>query len=97
MPDFRYADYAKSLGLDGVRVDRPEDVSAASDRALAADRPFVIDAVVDPAVPAVPPQLKAEQEDKLAKALDGEAGEDAAAVEAILRQLQLHEVTQLAG
>jgi hypothetical protein len=41
-------------------------------------------------VPTLPPQLEPEQEDKLAKAL---SGGDADA-DAVLRQLQLQEVTQ---
>ena len=90
IPDFPYADYARMIGLDGVRVERPEDVAAAWDRALASDRPFVIDALVDRNVPTLPPQLKSEQEDKLTKALTtGDAD-----AEAVLRQLQLQEVTQ---
>jgi pyruvate dehydrogenase (quinone) len=90
IPDFPYADYARMIGLDGVRVERPEDVGAAWDRALASDRPFVIDALVDRNVPTLPPQLKSEQEDKLTKALtSGDAD-----AEAVLRQLQLQEVTQ---
>jgi pyruvate dehydrogenase (quinone) len=90
LPDLPYADFARLLELDGVRVERPEDVAAAWDRALASDVPFVIDAVVDRNVPTLPPELKSEQEDKLAKAL---AGGDADA-EAVLDQLQLQEVTQ---
>jgi len=58
--------------------------------ALASDVPFVIDAVVDRNVPTLPPELKAEQEDKLAKAL----AEGDADAEAVLDQLQLQEVTQ---
>ncbi|HEV7991522.1 MAG TPA: thiamine pyrophosphate-requiring protein [Gemmatimonadaceae bacterium] len=90
IPDFPYADYARMIGLDGVRVERPEDVAPAWERALASDKPFVIDALVDRNVPTLPPQLEAEQEDKLAKAL---AGGDADA-EAVMNQLQLQEVTQ---
>ena len=90
IPDLPYADYARMLGLDGVRVERPDDVAPAWERALASDRPFIIDAVVDRNVPTLPPELKAEQEDKLAKAL---AGGDADA-DAVLDQLQLQEVTQ---
>ena len=69
LPDLPYADFARMLGLDGVRVERPEDIGAAWDRALASDRPFVIDAVVDAAVPTLPPELEKEQEDKLTQAL----------------------------
>ncbi|MGC4806317.1 thiamine pyrophosphate-binding protein [Micromonospora sp. DT233] len=49
-PDVPYAGWARLLGLHGVRVDRPELVGAAWDEALAADRPSVLEAVVDPTV-----------------------------------------------
>ncbi|AHG87921.1 thiamine pyrophosphate TPP-binding domain-containing protein [Gemmatirosa kalamazoonensis] len=91
LPDVPYADYAKLLGLGGVRVERPEDVGAAWGRALAADRPFVIDAVVSADVPTFPPTLKPEQEDTLAKALAEDP--DAAAV---LEQMQRQEIAQRA-
>ncbi|MEH0843822.1 thiamine pyrophosphate-binding protein [Micromonospora sp. CPCC 205711] len=55
-PDVPYAGWARLLGLHGVRVDRPELVGAAWDEALAADRPCVLEAVVDPAVPLRPPE-----------------------------------------
>jgi len=69
LPDIDYAAYAKLLGLDGVRVDGPENVDKAWESALAADRPFVIDAVVDANVPTLPPRVKPKQEEALAKAL----------------------------
>jgi pyruvate dehydrogenase (quinone) len=55
-PDVPYAGWARLLGLHGVRVDRPELVGAAWDEALAADRPSVLEAVVDPAMPLQPPE-----------------------------------------
>ncbi|MCX4472815.1 putative thiamine pyrophosphate-containing protein YdaP [Micromonospora sp. MW-13] len=55
-PDVPYAGWARLLGLHGVRVDRPELVGAAWDEALAADRPSVLEAVVDPTVPLRPPE-----------------------------------------
>lgn len=55
-PDVPYAGWARLLGLHGVRVDRPELVGAAWDEALAADRPCVLEAVVDPTVPLAPPE-----------------------------------------
>jgi len=55
-PDVPYAGWARLLGLHGVRVDRPELVGAAWDEALAADRPCVLEAVVDPAVALAPPE-----------------------------------------
>ena len=79
LPDVPYGRYAELLGLRGVRVERPEDVGRAWDDALAADRPTVIDAVVDADVPTLPPSLKPEQQEKLAKALAG-GDEDAEGV-----------------
>ena len=61
VPDFPYAEYARSLGLDGLRVDRPEQVGAAWDRAFAADRPFVLEAYTDPDVPPLPPHITVKQ------------------------------------
>jgi pyruvate dehydrogenase (quinone) len=61
LPDFRYAEYAQSLGLEGVRVERPEDLGAAWERALSARRPFVLEAVTDPNVPPLPPHITFEQ------------------------------------
>ncbi len=61
IPDFPYARYADELGLIGIRVDRPGEVGAAWDRALAADRPVVVEAVTDPDVPPLPPHISLEQ------------------------------------
>jgi pyruvate dehydrogenase (quinone) len=61
VPDFPYAAYAESLGLRGIRVDRPEDVGGAWDAALSADRPVVLEAVTDPNVPPLPPHITFEQ------------------------------------
>jgi len=55
LPAFPYARYAELLGLTGILLERPEDVDAAWDRALAADRPVVLEAVVDRDVPLLPP------------------------------------------
>ncbi|MET8911955.1 thiamine pyrophosphate-binding protein [Micromonospora sp. NPDC004551] len=55
-PDVPYAGWARLLGLHGVRVDRPDLVGPAWDEVLAADRPSVLEAVVDPAVALNPPE-----------------------------------------
>ena len=57
IPDFNYALYAESLGLAGVKLERKEDVPRLLDQALAADRPCVIEAVVDPEFPMMPPHV----------------------------------------
>jgi pyruvate dehydrogenase (quinone) len=59
--DFPYARHAELIGLNGIRVERPQDVGPAWDAALGADRPSVIEAVVDPDVPLLPPHVTAEQ------------------------------------
>ncbi|SDN17570.1 thiamine pyrophosphate-requiring protein [Actinacidiphila guanduensis] len=61
IPDVPYADFARSIGLDGVRVEEPGGVVDAWQRALAADRPFVIDFRTDPAVPPIPPHADLDQ------------------------------------
>ncbi|HEY0338697.1 MAG TPA: thiamine pyrophosphate-requiring protein, partial [Burkholderiales bacterium] len=61
LPDFPYADYARLLGLGGLRVERPEDVGPAWDEALSADRPTVLDMVADPNVPPLPPHVTSKQ------------------------------------
>jgi pyruvate dehydrogenase (quinone) len=82
VPSFPYARYAELLGLGGIRLDRPEDVGPAWDKALSADRPVLIEAIVDPAVPLVPPALKPEQAEKMSAGLaqEGPAGTRAAAL-----------------
>jgi pyruvate dehydrogenase (quinone) len=61
LPPFDYAAYARSLGLVGVRVDDPEHVASAWDEVLAADRPAVLEALVDPDVAPPPPHLSFRQ------------------------------------
>ena len=61
IPDFPYASLADSLGLLGIRVERPEDVGRAIDEALAAGRPVVIDVYTDPDVPTIPPHISFEE------------------------------------
>jgi pyruvate dehydrogenase (quinone) len=61
LPDFPYAEYARSLGLGGIRVDAPEDVGGAWDRALAADGPTLLEFVTDPAIPPIPPHATWEE------------------------------------
>nr|WP_297526769.1 thiamine pyrophosphate-requiring protein [uncultured Roseateles sp.] len=69
LPAFPYADYAGMLGLEGVRVDRPEDVAPAWDQALRATRPVLLEMAVDPNVPPLPPHVEPKQMLQYAKAL----------------------------
>jgi pyruvate dehydrogenase (quinone) len=75
IPDFPYARYAEMIGLRGVRVDEPDQVGAAWDEVLATDRPAVLEAVVDPEVPPLPPHITFEQAKHFAEAvLHGDEG-----------------------
>jgi pyruvate dehydrogenase (quinone) len=69
LPDVDYAAWARSLGLGGVRVDDPGQVGPAWEAALAADRPTVIDAVVDPSELMIPPQFTFEEARKTAESI----------------------------
>jgi pyruvate dehydrogenase (quinone) len=69
LPDFPYARYAESLGLKGIRVDRPDALARAWDEALSADRPVVFEAYVDPDVPVLPPHITLEQAKNFAQAV----------------------------
>jgi len=71
IPDFPYARYAQLVGLHGLRVDDPEAVGATWDRAFAADRPVVVEAVTDPDVPPLPPHVTLEQAKAMMFAMAG--------------------------
>ncbi|MFE0326168.1 thiamine pyrophosphate-requiring protein [Streptomyces sp. NPDC003753] len=61
IPDVQYAAFARSLGLTGVRVEKPEDVEAGWRAGLEADGPAVVEFLTDPAVPPIPPHASWEQ------------------------------------
>lgn len=61
LPDVSYAEFARSLGLTGVRVEKPDDVVDAWREALAAKGPAVVEFVTDPAVPPIPPHADWDQ------------------------------------
>jgi pyruvate dehydrogenase (quinone) len=69
LPDVSYEGFARSLGLNALAVDEPGDVGPAWDRALAADRPTVLDVRTDPDVPPIPPHATFEQMKDAATAL----------------------------
>ena len=69
LPFFPFAEFARSLGLHGIRVDRPEAIGPAWDEALASSVPTLLEVVTDPDVPPLPPHLTARQGREFLKAL----------------------------
>ncbi len=61
LPDFPYARFAESIGLRGIRVEKPEELADAWDSALSSDRPVVVEAITDPDTPTLPPHVSLEQ------------------------------------
>jgi pyruvate dehydrogenase (quinone) len=71
LPDVDYAGFARSIGLVGENLDDPDSLGGAWDRALAADRPTVLDIRCDPDVPPIPPHATFEQAKSVVKAVLG--------------------------
>jgi pyruvate dehydrogenase (quinone) len=69
LPDVDYAAFARSIGLTGINVDKPDAVGPAWDEALAANRPAVIDVRCDPEVAPIPPHATFEEVKALASSL----------------------------
>jgi pyruvate dehydrogenase (quinone) len=69
IPDFPAGQYAELIGLRGVRVDRPDDLALAWDDVLHADRPAVLEVVVDPEIAPLPPHIRLDQAKKMATAI----------------------------
>ncbi|MGH3622125.1 MAG: thiamine pyrophosphate-requiring protein [Sciscionella sp.] len=69
IPDVPYAEFAKLLGLTGIRCDNPRQLGAAWEEALAARGPVVLEVVVDDEIPPIPPHIKQAQIKSVAKAL----------------------------
>jgi pyruvate dehydrogenase (quinone) len=60
LPAFPFAKYAELIGMKGLRVDDPDQVRDAWEEALAHDGPVLYEAVTDPNMPPLPPQLRFE-------------------------------------
>jgi len=69
LPEMSYADFAASIGLHALTVTDSDDVGAAWDAALAADRPTVLDVHTSGDVPPIPPHATLEQIRNSAEAL----------------------------
>ncbi len=69
LPTFPFAEFARLLGLHGLRVDRPDQIAGAWAQALAADRPVLVEVMTDSNVPPLPPHVGLRQAGHFAKAL----------------------------
>jgi pyruvate dehydrogenase (quinone) len=57
IPDVRYSEFARLIGLEGIFVDDPDQLGPAWDQALAADRPIVLEVKTDPEIAPLPPHI----------------------------------------
>jgi pyruvate dehydrogenase (quinone) len=69
IPDFPAARYAELLGMTGIKIDEPEDLAGAWSEVLSSDRPSVLEVVVDPEIPPLPPHVTVTQAKKMARAM----------------------------
>jgi pyruvate dehydrogenase (quinone) len=69
LPYVPAAELARLFGFEGIKVDRPEEVGPAWDRALSASGPVLIEFVTDPQVPPLPPHVSAQMLEKTGEAL----------------------------
>jgi len=96
LPDFPYARFAEECGLIGIRVERPDNLASAWDRALAADRPVIFEALTDPNTFILPPHVTAEQVKNFTKmAIKGDPDEAAVirqSMKALADRLMPHSV-----
>lgn len=78
LPDFSYAAFAQMLGLDGERVEDPDQLGAVWERALTAGKPFVLEVLADPNIPPFPPHIVDKQAEQYKEAIakgDAEGGD----------------------
>jgi pyruvate dehydrogenase (quinone) len=61
IPDFPYAEYAKMLGLAGIKIDKPEDIVPSIEFAFTLNKPVVLEFYTDPNVPTLPPHITFKQ------------------------------------
>ena len=64
-----FAAFARACGATGLSTAKPGDCGAMLDRALATDGPVLLEAIVDPFTPPMPPKVTVEQASKFAESL----------------------------
>ncbi|WP_108248856.1 thiamine pyrophosphate-requiring protein [Planctomonas deserti] len=92
LPEFPYAEYAELLGLRGERVEDPDQLAAAWERALGADRPVLLEVRTDASIPLLPPfPGGAAKLDTMRGALDEEGTPDSDRARRLLDEYASHE------
>jgi pyruvate dehydrogenase (quinone)/pyruvate oxidase len=72
-----FAAFARACGGTGFTVDDPKSCGAVLEHALATDGPVIVEAVVDPFTPPMPPKVTAKQVGRFAQSLvKGEPNRD---------------------
>ena len=77
LPNVPYHKFAELIGLKGIYVDDPEQLSTAWDQALASPIPVVLEVKTDREIPPLPPHITLEQAKKFMNTLqqgDSDAG-----------------------
>ena len=69
LPPFSFAEYARSLGLDGIVMRSPDQIASGWDEAMAARRPVLVEAYTDPEVPPLPPHIEPVQAKHLVESI----------------------------
>jgi pyruvate dehydrogenase (quinone)/pyruvate oxidase len=64
-----FAKFAEACGGVGIRVTDPNDIRSALEKAIASNRPTIVEVVVDPNEPPMPPKIEPKQAAKFAEAL----------------------------
>jgi pyruvate dehydrogenase (quinone) len=84
LPYFPFAAYARMLGFEGIKVERPGDLAAGWEAVLRADRPSVLEVVVDPEISMMPPHITPELAKSFAStALKGDPDEGPMIVQSV--------------
>ncbi|HZO88855.1 MAG TPA: thiamine pyrophosphate-dependent enzyme [Chthonomonadaceae bacterium] len=64
-----FAKYAEACGGLGLTVEKPQEIRPALEKAIASGRPSVVEVVVDPYEPPMPPKISLQQAENFTKAL----------------------------
>jgi pyruvate dehydrogenase (quinone) len=69
LPDVNYAEFARMLGLEGIRIDHPGQITEGLSKAIHSDRPVLVEVTCDPNVPILPPHTTSDQKKKFFTAM----------------------------